>query len=352
MPLGKDGDRYRLPPAASGRTTSSLARNGLLYVSDWAGRAVLVVDPDDAPRRSAAIPVGEHPNQMALHPKDDRLFVACASSNCVSVIDTKRGHRHRDDLHRPVPAGPRRQHARRPGRRARRRDALRRQRRQQLRRRHRHRRAEPEPGEGLHPDRLVSDGRRRHARRQEAARRRRQGQPDAAQPARRREARTQPWPGPTSEGGYRRIPFPYIGTTLSGALSIVADARREAARRNTPTRSTATARTPTSCSPPPRTSGRRRSRPRSATRRPIKHVIYIIKENRTYDQVFGDMPRRATATRSLVMFGEEVTPNHHKLAEEFVLLDNLYCNGQVSPRRPPRGRRWPTTPTTSPATGT
>ena len=66
---------------------------------------------------------------------------------------------------------------------------------------------------------------------------------------------------------------------------------------------------------------------------PIKHVIYIIKENRTYDQVFGDIPR-GNGDPSLVMFGEEVTPNHHKLANEYVLLDNLYCNGHVSQRRP------------------
>jgi hypothetical protein len=62
---------------------------------------------------------------------------------------------------------------------------------------------------------------------------------------------------------------------------------------------------------------------------PIKHIIYIIKENRTYDQVFGDI-KKGNGDPELVMFGEEVTPNHHKLANEFVLLDNLYCNGQVS----------------------
>src|SRR5262249_26845208 len=62
----------------------------LLYVSDWATQAVLAVDPREL-RVVAKITVGEHPNQMAVHPKDDRLFVACASSNCVSVIDTKRG---------------------------------------------------------------------------------------------------------------------------------------------------------------------------------------------------------------------------------------------------------------------
>ena len=61
-----------------------------LYVSDWADRAVVAVSPRDL-RVLAKIGVGEHPNQLAIHPKDDRLFVACASSNCVSVIDTLRG---------------------------------------------------------------------------------------------------------------------------------------------------------------------------------------------------------------------------------------------------------------------
>jgi hypothetical protein len=62
---------------------------------------------------------------------------------------------------------------------------------------------------------------------------------------------------------------------------------------------------------------------------PIKHVLYIIKENRTYDQVFGAL-KQGNGDPELCLFGEQVTPNHHKLAREFVLLDNLYCNGQVS----------------------
>ncbi len=56
------------------------------------------------------------------------------------------------------------------------------------------------------------------------------------------------------------------------------------------------------------------------------HVVYIIKENRTYDQVFGDV-ERGNGDPSLCIFGEEITPNHHALADEFVLLDNYYCNG-------------------------
>jgi YVTN family beta-propeller protein len=61
----------------------------------------------------------------------------------------------------------------------------------------------------------------------------------------------------------------------------------------------------------------------------IKHVIYIIKENRTYDQVLGDLPQ-GNGDKSLVLFGRNITPNQHALAERFVLLDNLYACGEVS----------------------
>ncbi len=61
----------------------------------------------------------------------------------------------------------------------------------------------------------------------------------------------------------------------------------------------------------------------------FEHVVYIIKENRTYDQVFGDLPQ-GKGDPELCVFGREVTPNHHALAEKFVLLDNYYCNGVLS----------------------
>ena len=62
---------------------------------------------------------------------------------------------------------------------------------------------------------------------------------------------------------------------------------------------------------------------------PIKYVLYVIKENRTYDQVFGDI-KEGNGDERLCLFGAKVTPNHHKLARQFVLLDNLYCDGEVS----------------------
>jgi phospholipase C len=61
----------------------------------------------------------------------------------------------------------------------------------------------------------------------------------------------------------------------------------------------------------------------------VKHVLYIIKENRTYDQLFGDI-RKGNGDARLAIFGKQITPNHHALAESFVLLDNLYCDGEVS----------------------
>ncbi len=77
----------------------------------------------------------------------------------------------------------------------------------------------------------------------------------------------------------------------------------------------------------------------AATPRPIparlgdpsvfKHVVYVIKENRTYDQMFGDI-KEGDGDPSLCLFPEAITPNHHALAKEFVLLDNYYCNGVLS----------------------
>ena len=70
---------------------------------------------------------------------------------------------------------------------------------------------------------------------------------------------------------------------------------------------------------------------------PFKHVIYIIKENRTYDQVLGDM-KEGDGDPSLVFFGREVSPNHHALAERFGLFDRFFTSGEVSQQ----GHYWST----------
>jgi len=62
---------------------------------------------------------------------------------------------------------------------------------------------------------------------------------------------------------------------------------------------------------------------------PIQHVIYIVKENRTYDQVFGKIGK-GNSEPSLTLFDESAAPNHYKLAREFILFDNFYVNADVS----------------------
>lgn len=68
---------------------------------------------------------------------------------------------------------------------------------------------------------------------------------------------------------------------------------------------------------------------KAGTTSPIKYVFYVIKENRTYDQVLGDIPQ-GNGDTSLVLFGQNITPNQHALAQQFVLLDNFYVNAEVS----------------------
>lgn len=67
----------------------------------------------------------------------------------------------------------------------------------------------------------------------------------------------------------------------------------------------------------------------------FKHVLYIIKENRTYDQILGDM-KKGEGDSTLTIFGQKVTPNTHKLCDEFMLLDNFYVSGKCSAE----GHQW------------
>jgi YVTN family beta-propeller protein len=291
------------------------ARNGLLYITDWAGRQVVVVQPVDM-RVIARINVGEHPNQIVQHPKDDRLFVACASSNCVSVIDAKRGVVTETIFTALFPRAP----------------------------------------EGSTPDALAAtpDGQTLFVANADnnciavidiAERDHSQVKgfvptgwyptalavtPDGKNVLVGVGLGLQTRPNlmtkaaPDAKG--RR--FPHLGTTLSGALSIVPIPTEDQLKDYT-------ARVYRNC---PYSDQLLTASPHAEKTAipakvgdpsPIKYVIYVIMENRTYDQVFGDMPK-GNGDPSLVMFGEKVTPNRHKLASEFVLLDNLYCNGHVS----------------------
>jgi YVTN family beta-propeller protein len=120
----------------------------------------------------------------------------------------------------------------------------------------------------------------------------------------------------------------YIGGLFKGTLSIIDQPKPERLKiytkqvyANTPFNKQVEAIAPGEAGNPiPRKPG---------DKSPIKHVFYIIKENRTYDQVLGDMPK-GNGDTSLCIFGKDVTPNHHAIAENFVLLDNFYVNAEVS----------------------
>ncbi len=123
--------------------------------------------------------------------------------------------------------------------------------------------------------------------------------------------------------------YQYIGGLMQGTLSIVEVPTAQKMEEYT--------KQAYACSPlkrdfSPRTGGWTAGNPvprRQGEPSPIKHCLYIIKENRTYDQVLGDV-KEGNGDPSICLFPEKVTPNHHRLARQFVLLDNFYVEGEVS----------------------
>lgn len=131
------------------------------------------------------------------------------------------------------------------------------------------------------------------------------------------------------EGGQsRKMKVQYIGGLFKGTLSIIENpdikkmaSYSEAVLRNSPySKKNEITTEGASGNPVPM---------RVGDLSPIKHIFYVIKENRTYDQVLGDMPE-GNGDPGIVLFGEKITPNQHAIAREFVLLDNFYVNGEVS----------------------
>lgn len=127
-------------------------------------------------------------------------------------------------------------------------------------------------------------------------------------------------------GGFQGRPYPYIAKLLKGILQTVdvpspdiLSAYTRTVMDNSPYGNPPAAVDPKTTSLPVK-----RGDPS-----PIKHVIYVIKENRTYDQVFGDM-KKGNGDPSLCIFGEDIAPNHRSLANTYVLFDNFYACGEVS----------------------
>jgi YVTN family beta-propeller protein len=286
-----------------------------LFVSNWASASISVIDTASN-RVSSTIPVGSNPNDMKLS-SDGRLFVACSNDNTVYVIDTKRRRvieRLSTTLYPLAPEGST------P-------DAL-----------------EIDPARkllyvanadnnsiavihianpahsdvvgfiptGWYPSALALAGQQLYIANSKGE----AGHSDIHGP----ESPLPPGPeGSVSvktlqKGSVELLPVLGLRTKLAGYTKRVI--------ANTPYNDSLLTQAKESSSPSiiPRQVG---------AGSPIEHVLYIIKENRTYDQVLGDLPKGNGDAR-LTIYGRTVTPNEHALAEQFVTLDNLYCDGEVS----------------------
>jgi YVTN family beta-propeller protein len=311
-----------------------------LYVSNWGGRSVSVIDTNTN-KRVRDIEVGIRPNDMALAP-DGRLFVVCAGDNTVRVIQTRtlEAVEPGASRSRPLPEGVR--------------EVL-------------STSLYPSSPEGSTPDGVAvsPDGKMLYVVNADnndcmvadiSDRNATQvlgfiptgWYPTSVAVAPDNQTvllgngkglQFYPNAGPNAPHPGRPKPIKppgktYIAQLLQGSISYVArsDAAGIAAytatvRRDCPYRPSELRSAPISSASviPDHVGGSC----------PIHYVLYIIKENRTYDQIFGDFKNAdgqpaGNGDPDLVMYGEKVTPNQHALARKYVLLDNLYCNGEVS----------------------
>jgi YVTN family beta-propeller protein len=298
-----------LPAEGYASVLSSDGRS--LYVSLWGGARVLVFDPATLARQGE-IAVGEHPSALALSPDGSRLFVACANTNAVWVADlaSRKAVEQISIAVRPgVPPGST------P-------NAL----------------ALSADGGTL----LVANADNNTVAVVDVAKAERSQvrgfiptgwYPTAVQFSRDgRRIFVLSGKGLTSQANPRG-PHPgvpagdgqYTGSMLLGTLSVLDAPDPAALAAYTKTvldlapggepEEAAPAGSPIPAGP--------------GQRSPITHVFYVIRENRTYDQVLGDLPR-GNGDPTLCLFGERVTPNAHALANEFVLLDNFYVDAEVS----------------------
>lgn len=289
--------------------TVALSRDGArAYVSEWGQKAVAVVDTSSR-TMIGEIAVGTHPSALAVSPTRDELYVANTDSDSVSVIDTRANRVTQTIALQPYEGAP----------------------------------------VGTSPNALAvaPDGRTLYVANA--------GDNDVAVVRLEGGERDDPVAGLIPAGWYpsgiavdpagKRLfvindkglgagPNPggpntidqYVGSMIKGTLSTIdvpdertlaRDTKQVAANDGFDQRSREGG-GPESALPR-----------RPGERTPIKHVIYVVNENRTFDQVLGDLGR-GNGDPSLTLFGRSVTPNHHHLAEQFSTLDNLYAAGDVS----------------------
>ncbi|MFN8651830.1 MAG: bifunctional YncE family protein/alkaline phosphatase family protein [Gemmatimonadales bacterium] len=280
------------------------AADGGVFVSAWGGYVVQRFNwRDGRLSAAAAIPAGRHPSALLLNRDGSRLFVASASTDRVSVIDTKRGTVVAE-LADSAPSGP---------------------------------------AEGSTPNGLALSADERRLYVAEADNNAVAIFDLAENPAQstlagripvewyptsllvQRESlfvlngkgkSTAPNPGGPNPGVAGKDSLGYTLDQTSGTLSVIPLALAQGAMLPRLSERVARANGWT------RTPGR-------AEWPPFTHVIYLIKENRTYDQILGDLPH-ADGDTSLVFFPRAVTPNHHALAERFGIFDRFFVNAEVS----------------------
>jgi YVTN family beta-propeller protein len=310
------GSRTVLQRVATGRYPYAVAvvAGGVVFVSNWGANTLSVFTPGEGGRLEPASPVaaGRHPSALASNAAGTRLFVASGSTDRVAVVDT-RARRVVTTLLDPPPAGP---------------------------------------DEGTAPNALSlsADGTRLFAAEADAnavavfdlsantadvpsarGTDRLVGRipvgwyptalvalGDTLLVANGKGAGTGPNPdGPQPAHPQTGGDTSYTLGQIKGSLSIVPAVRAGPEALAEFTRRVA------------RANGWDGSRPTGPRYPPIEHVIYVLKENRTYDQVLGDLPQGDGDT-ALVLFGRDVTPNMHALAERFGLFDRFFVNAEVS----------------------
>ncbi len=292
-----------------------MARDGKrLYVSNWGSRSLAVIDTASN-SVTATIPVGDHPNDIELTKDGKTLYVANANSNTVSVVDTatlKELEAISTALHPKSPAGSTPNAvalspdektlfiANADNNNVAIVDVKKRQ------------AAEVEGfiPTGWYPTsvRVSKDGKRIFVANGK-------GVASAANPN-----------GPTPLKGRTNE---YIGSMLKGTVSLI-DLPGKAKLAQLTKRTYANSPYTDALLKAARAPKEKTAIPvKLGEASPIKHVIYVVKENRTYDQVLGDM-KEGNGDPNLTLFGEDVTPNQHALAREFVLLDNFYVDAEVS----------------------
>jgi YVTN family beta-propeller protein len=286
-----------------------------VYVSVWGGAKVLAFDATTLEKRGE-MAVGEHPNAMVFSKDGARLFVACANTNTVWVLDLASKTAKEQVSVALFPNAP-------PG-------------------------ATPN-GLGLSPDGrtlLVADADNNTVAVVNVADPTRSvvdgfiptgWYPTAAQFSKdgtrifilSGKGLTSQANPRASQPGIPGMGEQYSGAMLQGSLSIIATPDKTMLQAMTKTVYGLTPFTGATILAPAAAQVGSPIPGKVGDPSPIKHVFYIIRENRTYDQILGDL-ERGNGDPTLCLFGEEVTPNAHAIAREFVVMDNFYVDAEVS----------------------